>query len=334
MSEYFGKTISLISVTDNRYVGLLDNIDSDKGTVTLTNVRCFGTEGRKNWGPEEIYPSTTVYKTVQFNGNDVKDLSILEVGLDEVQPVLRPDNGTVPAQQANPEQQQSQQATGSIPKEDLPAAVADYGVYAPTEGANTVGLSSETTDVTNDSQRQRESRPNKSNYNNHHRQQQQQQQQQRPDPSRKIEIPNDDFDFTSNNAKFAKEAPEGHIIDELEEVEKANRDEPHPDGFYNKKSSFFDSISTSAETNTNMRWQEEKALNMDTFGESSARPRFNNRRGNFRGRGRGRGGSRGGSRGGNRGGNRNYNNNNNNNYGNNDSGNFQSGFTSNNHVEF
>ncbi|KAG0656388.1 hypothetical protein C6P45_002730 [Maudiozyma exigua] len=331
MSQYFGKTISLISVTDNRYVGLLDNIDSDKGTVTLTNVRCFGTEGRKNWGPEEIYPSPTVYKTVQFNGNDVKDLSILEVGLDEVQPVLRPQNiGAPPPQQQQvkqqeiPQQQQQQpqpempQAPVNPPKENLPAAVADYGVYAPTEGNNNVGVSSEAAaEAVHQVERENTNRHNRPQHNNNRRQKQ--------DPSRKIEIPKDDFDFTSNNAKFAKEAPESHVMDEIEEVEKANGEE-HPDGFYNKKSSFFDSISTSAETNTNMRWQEEKALNMDTFGESSARPRFNNRRGNFRGRGRGRG--RGGNRGGNRG---NYNNSYNRN---NRSDNFQSNFSTTNQVEF
>lgn len=329
MSQYFGKTISLISVTDNRYVGLLENIDSDKGTVTLNNVRCFGTEGRKNWGPEEIYPSPTVYKTVQFNGNDVKDLSILEVGLDEVQPVLRPQNvAAAPSQQQQdvPPQQQAhsqpdvQQTPANLPKENLPAAVADYGVYAPTEGSTNVGVSSEAAaEAVNQVERENTSHQNRAHHNNNRRQKQ--------DPSRKIEIPKDDFDFTSNNAKFAKEAPESHVMDEIEEVEKANGEE-HPEGFYNKKSSFFDSISTSAETNTNMRWQEEKALNMDTFGESSARPRFNNRRGNFRGRGRGRGSGRGRGRGGNRG---NYNNNYNRN---NNSDNFHSNFSSTNQVEF
>ena len=76
MSQYIGKTISLVSVTDNRYVGLLEDIDSEKGTVTLREVRCFGTEGRKNWGPEEIYPNPTVYNSVKFNGSEVKDLSL------------------------------------------------------------------------------------------------------------------------------------------------------------------------------------------------------------------------------------------------------------------
>ena len=96
MSEYIGKTISLISVTDNRYVGLLEGIDSDKGTVTLNEVRCFGTEGRKNWGPDEIYPQNTVYNSVKFNGNEVKDLSILEVKIEDVHPVLPPTATAVP----------------------------------------------------------------------------------------------------------------------------------------------------------------------------------------------------------------------------------------------
>lgn len=333
MSQYIGKTISLISVTDNRYVGLLENIDSEKGTVTLKSVRCFGTEGRKNWGPEEIYPNSMVYQNVQFNGNDVKDLNILEVSLDEVQPVLRPDNNSSQTQQQGGIQQQPPQQTtinekqsqeSEAPREKLPAAVTGYGVYAPAEGTIPVDIASNNTEpVKEGTQRNRGS--NRPNFGDNHQNNNRRQQQ-----NRKIEIPDDDFDFSSNNAKFAKEAPEGHINEEIEEVNAANGNENQHDGFYDKKSSFFDSISTSAEENTNMRWQEEKVLNMDTFGQSSARPRFNNRRGNFRGRGRGRG--RGNFRGGNRGGNRNYQNNND--YRNSGSDNYQSKFSNNTQVEF
>lgn len=245
MAQYIGKTISLISVTENRYVGLLEGIDSERGVVTLNQVRCFGTEGRKNWGPQEVYPNPTVYDTVTFNGNDVKDLNILDVKLEDVQPVLPPQVMMQPQQQ-------------------VPPAMADYGVYAPSteEKAEEPAPPVRKQEPKNDEGVRR--------------------------PSRKTEIPNEDFDFESNNAKFNKPAED----EEEQEEEQNTEDDSSEEVFYDKKSSFFDTISTSTETNTNMRWQEERQLNMDTFGQVSARPR-RGRGGGFRG-GRGRGNGRGG----------------------------------------
>lgn len=312
MSQYIGKTISLISVTDNRYVGLLENIDSEKGTVTLSNVRCFGTEGRKNWGSEEIFPNPTVYQNVQFNGNDVKDLNILEVKLEDVHPVLPPNAHVAAAesQALQPEQPQPKnESAQEAPVSNIPAAVAGYGVYAP-DAETEQKLEDVEQKVENKRTHIKESnqKPNSrrtsefsNNRNEHHSRNQ------------KIEIPKSDFDFATNNAKFVKENPDLAAEQHEHEIESANN-EPNPSGndeaFYNKKSSFFDSISTSAETNTNMRWHEEKELNMDTFGQASVRPRFNSNRGRGRGRGnyRGRGSYRGRGRGGNN------NNNNSNNY--------------------
>lgn len=287
MSQYIGKAISLISVTDNRYVGLLEGIDSDKGTVTLQNVRCFGTEGRKNWGPDEIYPNPTVYKIVKFNGNEVKDLSILDVKLEEVQPVLPPQHVLQPPTSAGQQPAQPQQQA----QPQVPAAVAGYGVYAPEPSAvpPTSTTTTTTTEVSSAPQRtaatHREEHQTKSRNDDQRRQ---------PSHNRKVEIPKEDFDFQGSNAKFTKD--EVHT-EEAEPDKPEPNEESHPDQFYNKKSSFFDSISTSTETNTNLRWQEEKAMNLDTFGQASARPRFGRggQRGGRGGRGRGRGrGGRGG----------------------------------------
>lgn len=289
MAQYIGKTISLISVTDNRYVGLLEDIDSDKGTVTLQNVRCFGTEGRKNWGPEEIYPNPNVYRDVRFNGNEVKDLSILDVKLEEVQPVLPPQSvlqRSVPAAQQPAAAKQQNQP-------QVPAAVAGYGVYAPeasaTQPAQRPVTKSSPMSQQNDTER-REVPQGKGHS-----------EEQRPRTSngRKVEIPKEDFDFQGSNAKFTKDGLEGAYTQQAEiaKPEVPSSEESNPDHFYNKKSSFFDNISTSTETNTNLRWQEEKAMNLDTFGQASARPRFSRggHRGGRGGRGRGRGrGGRGG----------------------------------------
>lgn len=290
MSQYIGKTISLVSVTENRYVGLLEGIDSEKGTVTLSDVRCFGTEGRRGWGPEEIYPNATVYRSVKFNGNEVKDLSILDMKLEDVQPTVAP--------QPQPGQQHSGQ-------DQMPAAVAGYGVYAPAaSGQHEMGQQEQ--ELQHGQQREHrrqqgssaQSAPTKLPNSRQTIQQDARpaveptqsavqaatQAPTQPTPQAPIQAAKNlpDFDFESNNARFAAPVATGAA----------------PDSFYNKKSSFFDSISTSTETNTNMRWQEEKAMNIDTFGQASARPRFSGRGGRGRG-GRGRGGYRG--RGGQRG---------------------------------
>lgn len=288
MSQYIGKTISLVSVTDNRYVGLLEEIDSEKGTVTLRDVRCFGTEGRKNWGPEEIYPNPTVYKSVKFNGNEVKDLSILDVKLEDVQPVLAP-----------------QSVATAMGQGQVPAAVAGYGVYAPEPAASqpaevAAGTQAQGQEgvVTHRQEHSRAAEGQRRQPEGQKRQPAPETQRRQPAPEaqrRKVEIPQEDFDFQSNNAKFTRDDNEnaGTV-----KIERPANEESHPEQFYNKKSSFFDSISTSTDTAGNMRWQEEKAMNIDTFGQASARPRFG--RG---GRGRGRGGRGRGNRGrGNRGG--------------------------------
>lgn len=325
MSQYIGKTISLISVTDNRYVGLLQNIDSEKGTVTLNEVRCFGTEGRKNWGPDEVYPNPNVYQSVKFNGNDVKDLSILEVSLASVQPnmppmvppgvPLQPMQGAAPV--TAPVNAPAGAPAGGAPVAvaQMPAAVAGYGVYAPDSNGNAPQKASE--DSSNqppvvDSLAASQPRSSNTFQSNEKPSKRPTKKQSQPNLSNSSDQPlncsehtkkpiykkdfSSDFDFESNNAKFSK--AEGDVEPKIAPTVQ----DDSADSFYDKKSSFFDNISTSAETSTNMRWQEEKMLNLDTFGQASVRPRFHAGRGGERGRGRGRGGRGRGGRGRGRGG--------------------------------
>ncbi|RDA83501.1 hypothetical protein CP532_2684 [Ophiocordyceps camponoti-leonardi (nom. inval.)] len=74
----FRSRISLISKSDIRYVGTLHEINSDESTVSLENVRSFGTEGRRGRAEDEIAPSDQVYEYIVFRGSDVKDLRIEE----------------------------------------------------------------------------------------------------------------------------------------------------------------------------------------------------------------------------------------------------------------
>ncbi|KAK4148830.1 Scd6-like Sm domain-containing protein [Chaetomidium leptoderma] len=73
MSEFIGLTASLSS-----YSGTLHSINSDDSTVSLENVRSFGTEHRKT-NPAEFVPgSEQLYEYIVFRGTDVKDLRIEE----------------------------------------------------------------------------------------------------------------------------------------------------------------------------------------------------------------------------------------------------------------
>lgn len=97
-------------------------------------------------------------------------------------------------------------------------------------------------------------------------------------PNASIVIPKDEYDFSSANAKFSKEGLDA-------EVQAAP--------VYDKKSSFFDSISSEASDRTESSGgrgrgretrNQERTMNYETFGEDLA---FRNNRGRGRG-GRGR----------------------------------------------
>lgn len=60
------------------YVGTLHEINSDESTVSLENVKSFGTEGRKGKAEEEVGPSDQLYEYIVFRSTDVKDLRIEE----------------------------------------------------------------------------------------------------------------------------------------------------------------------------------------------------------------------------------------------------------------
>ncbi|KAK7977921.1 Scd6-like Sm domain-containing protein [Apiospora saccharicola] len=96
MSEFLGSRISLISKSDIRYSGILHEINSEESTVSLENVRSYGTEGRRGNPEEELPASDQVYEYIVFRGSDVKDLRIEEgPGSKENKPPTVPDDPAI-----------------------------------------------------------------------------------------------------------------------------------------------------------------------------------------------------------------------------------------------
>jgi protein LSM14 len=81
-------------LTPASYVGTLVEINSEASTVSLDNVRSFGTEGRKG-GENEYPPSDVVYEQIVFRGSDVKDLRIEEPAKDKAPPPAMPQDPAI-----------------------------------------------------------------------------------------------------------------------------------------------------------------------------------------------------------------------------------------------
>ncbi|XP_022103384.1 protein LSM14 homolog A-like isoform X2 [Acanthaster planci] len=77
MSEsgpYLGSKISLISQAKIRYEGCLYSISPEESTITLSNVRSFGTENRET--TRHVPPGNEVYSLIIFKAGDIKDLHV------------------------------------------------------------------------------------------------------------------------------------------------------------------------------------------------------------------------------------------------------------------
>ncbi|KAL7565039.1 hypothetical protein ACA910_020750 [Epithemia clementina (nom. ined.)] len=72
-----GKTLSLISKKNIRYLGTLYSINETNATVALQNVRSYGTEGREEDG-KFVAPTDDVHAFLLFRGQDIKDLHVHE----------------------------------------------------------------------------------------------------------------------------------------------------------------------------------------------------------------------------------------------------------------
>ncbi|KAI1811009.1 Scd6-like Sm domain-containing protein [Poronia punctata] len=104
MSEFLGARISLISKSDIRYSGVLHEINSEESTVSLENVKSYGTEGRRGNPAEEVAASDQMYEYIVFRGSDVKDLRIEQTPTapKENQPPPMPDDPAIVGARTRP----------------------------------------------------------------------------------------------------------------------------------------------------------------------------------------------------------------------------------------
>lgn len=73
--NYIGRSISIISKSQIRYEGVLSAIDINDNTITLHNVRTFGTEDR--YRPEGYLPLLdSVCDYIVFRATDIIELQV------------------------------------------------------------------------------------------------------------------------------------------------------------------------------------------------------------------------------------------------------------------
>lgn len=75
-TPYIGSKISLISRLDIRYEGTLHSVDPVESTISLSQVRSFGTEDRP--APVSVPARQDIYEFIIFKASDIKDLIVCE----------------------------------------------------------------------------------------------------------------------------------------------------------------------------------------------------------------------------------------------------------------
>eukprot|EP01084_Bolivina_argentea_P261450 441823_1 len=76
-TKYLEKKVSLISTADVRYDGKMSVIDVSQQCMTLKQVQCMGTEGRRS-GEQAIASSDCVYEFIIYRAENIAKLWLYE----------------------------------------------------------------------------------------------------------------------------------------------------------------------------------------------------------------------------------------------------------------
>eukprot|EP00002_Diphylleia_rotans_P027596 TRINITY_DN553_c0_g1_i1.p1 TRINITY_DN553_c0_g1~~TRINITY_DN553_c0_g1_i1.p1 ORF type:complete len:547 (-),score=115.62 TRINITY_DN553_c0_g1_i1:220-1860(-) len=143
-AQYIGSRVTLISRQQQRYEGILHDIDVANKRVTLSGVRHFGSEDRVTPSGTAVPASSEVYDFISFNSSDLLALQIQESPKTAAESTANP----APQAQAQPQQPpqsqsqpsaQSRVATQERPS-DIPAAAGSANQSAPSMSAQPQGM--------------------------------------------------------------------------------------------------------------------------------------------------------------------------------------------------
>ena len=245
---YIGSRISLISKSDIRYEGTLYTIDPTEHTVSLSNVRSFGTEGRRQDG-HEIPPSGDIYEYIIFRGSDIKDLRVVQSGSpqeEQQNKAPKTESRPEPKPEVKPQEVKSDVKTEPKPEvrvESKPSPKPEVRPDPPI--SESASFDPPRPQTEGDPTRS----PTRGGYR-HHRPGDFQRPAYTARPATDLQ---EDFDFTEANSH-------------LQRTEVKSESEPKA---YDKKRSFFDSITSSiGESRRETREEREmqRAVDSETFG--------------------------------------------------------------------
>ena len=140
---FIGSKINLISKRENRYEGILSQIDTENHTLALKNVKSYGTENRPTANP--IKPQDTIWECILFRASDIKDIHVMEGPAETSQmddPAIISSQLFQPDQEAAPKEQPEKQAAPSqqktTPQQNTPMTYKDSLLSDfPAENTNT-----------------------------------------------------------------------------------------------------------------------------------------------------------------------------------------------------